>query len=326
MPVFTQGQAIDFIERTFGQGIISNSGLNISVLCPRCKSRKPFGYSKKKLVIKTDDFKCHCWVCGLKSPNIFPVLSKYFSNSKEEFLLTFGQSTLTANTLLSSQEILDEVDQPISLPPNSKLLAIHQKEYRYHTDYLLKRRGLTERELYYWKIMVSDHPDFKNRVIIPSFDSEGDLNYYTARKILDKGRGVKYKNPEVDRKSIIFNEMNIKWNNPLVLVEGPFDLLKVIPNATCLLGSELNENYLLFQRICENKTEVILSLDFDAKTKELKIAKLLSQYNIKVKILKIPEQYEDIGELPLGRFNDLIASAKLYSRIETLKDKISSIV
>ena len=31
MPVFTQGQAIDFIERTFGQGIISNSGLNISV-------------------------------------------------------------------------------------------------------------------------------------------------------------------------------------------------------------------------------------------------------------------------------------------------------
>jgi hypothetical protein len=326
MPVFTQGQAIDFIEKTLGQGISSNSGLNISVLCPRCKSRKPYGYNKKKLVIKTDDFKCHCWVCGLKSSNIFPILAKYFPHSKDEFLSVFGNSTLTRATLLSAQGILDEEDSPVILPPECKILGIHQKEYRYHVDYLVKRRGLTEKEIFFWKILVSDHQEYKNRIIIPSFDSEGDLNYFTARKILDKGRGVKYKNPEVDRSSIIFNEMNIDWTKPLVLVEGPFDLLKVGINATCLLGSELNENYLLFQRICENKTEVILSLDLDAKSKEQKIAKLLFQYNVKVKILEIPEEYDDIGELPLGRFNDLIESAKLYSRLGNLKDKISNIV
>ena len=97
-------------------------------------------------------------------------------------------------------------------------------------------------------------------------------------------------------------------------------------NATCLLGSELTEDYLLFQRICENGTPVILSLDRDAKSKELKAAKLLSKYNVQVKILEIPEEFEDVGEMPSGRFADLLGSAKLYSRIETLKGKISDLV
>lgn len=324
MRVFTQGQAISFIERVFGDGIISNGGMNISVLCPRCKSRKPLGYSKKKLVIKTDDFKCHCWVCGLKAPSIYPILNKFFKHSTDEFLHAFGESVLVAG-LHDSMGILEDEKQ-ITLPPECKVLAFHQKEYRQHTRYLLQDRGLLESDLYRWKVLVSEHPDYRNRVIIPSFDAEGDLNYFTARKIFEKAKGVKYKNPEVDRKSIVFNELNVNWKEPLIIVEGPFDLLKVADNATCLLGSDLTEEYLLFQRICENNTPVILSLDRDAKSKEQKAAKLLSRYNVQVKLLEIPEEYEDIGDLPPGRFHDLIGSAKLYSRIETLKDKINSIV
>lgn len=58
---FTQGQAITFIEKVFGEGRPSNGGKNISVVCPMCKSVKGDTYSKQKLVIRTDNFWVHCW-------------------------------------------------------------------------------------------------------------------------------------------------------------------------------------------------------------------------------------------------------------------------
>ena len=64
-------------------------------------------------------------------------------------------------------------------------------------------------------------PQLRRRVIIPSFDSEGFLNYFTARAIDESTR--KYVNPKVKRTDIIFNELNVDWKKELVIVEGPFD-------------------------------------------------------------------------------------------------------
>lgn len=58
---FTQGQAITFIEKAFGDGKQSNGGKNISVVCPMCKAVKAYRYEKQKLVIRTDNFWVHCW-------------------------------------------------------------------------------------------------------------------------------------------------------------------------------------------------------------------------------------------------------------------------
>ena len=40
----------------------------------------------------------------------------------------------------------------------------------------------------------------------------------------------------------------------MTLVEGPFDMVKCDDNATCLLGSHLPVNSLLFQKLIQNKT------------------------------------------------------------------------
>ena len=50
--------------------------------------------------------------------------------------------------------------------------------------------------------------------------------------------------------------LNIDWNRELSIVEGPLDLLKTNDNATCLLGSALNEDFKLFQKIVDNKTDI----------------------------------------------------------------------
>ena len=91
-------------------------------------------------------------------------------------------------------------------------------------------------------------------LILPSYDKNGELNFYVSRNIdADTANSFKYKNANVSKNKIIFNEINIDWNIPLTLVEGPLDLLKTNDNATCLLGSALNEEMLLFQQIVKNK-------------------------------------------------------------------------
>ena len=68
---------------------------------------------------------------------------------------------------------------------------------------------------------------------------------------------------------IIFNELNIDWSKELTIVEGPLDLIKTNDNATCLLGSSLTEDMLLFQKIVANKTNIKLALDSDIFSKSL---------------------------------------------------------
>jgi DNA primase len=160
---------------------------------------------------------------------------------------------------------------------------------------------------------------------MPSFDMSGELNYYTCRAIY-KTR-PKYINPGVHREDIIFNEMNINWKEPLILVEGPLDLIKCGDrNATCLLGSDLTSDYKLFLLLAKNKTPVTLALDPDAKQKTLRIAEFLSEYDIPVKILDIPEPYQDVGELTKEEFSSILSSAIVYTKDYLLRAKISNIL
>ena len=93
-------------------------------------------------------------------------------------------------------------------------------------------------------------------MILPSFDCNGNLNYYTARSI-DTDIKMKYMNSKVSKTEIIFNEINLNWQKEITLVEGPFDMVKCDDNSTCLLGSHLPVNSLLFQKITQNISKLV---------------------------------------------------------------------
>ena len=184
-------------------------------------------------------------------------------------------------------------------------------------------RGFTQKELWYFKAGAVAKGRYRRRVIIPSFDSDGSLNYFTGRSI-DADAGRKYLNPRVKRSDIIFNELNIDWTKELSIVEGPFDLMKATQNATCLLGSSLSEHHMLFKRIVGNQTPVVLALDPDAVTKTYDVAALLSSFDVSVRILKI-EDFSDVGEMPLGHFSELLHSAQPWDEMDRLRALISTI-
>ena len=115
----------------------------------------------------------------------------------------------------------------------------------------------------------------RERIIIPSYDINGELNYYIARS-WNKWNAAKYMNPEsnVEAKSkqdIIFNEGKINWDSTIYLVEGAFDHI-VTPNSIPLLGKFISD--LLFHTLqMKAKGDVVIVLD--GGKEERKDAKLL---------------------------------------------------
>lgn len=330
--MYTRGQAIEFIEKVFGSGTLSNQGANISVTCPICSQQKGGFYNKRKLAIRTDNFLLHCWSCGYKSRNLIDLIKRFHSGYFTEYLNRFVgvQQIYVINNIQSAKE------PDFKLPNGFHLLALPNTDitlevtYRAAINYVAKRFGFNEKDfdssnLWYWKFGISlEDRAFVNRVIMPSFTANGELNYFTGRSFTDVN--PKYLNPHVQREDIIFNEININWNEPLTIVEGPFDLIKCNSNATCLLGSELTTEYKLFLMIVKHKTPVILALDPDAKDNVLKIAELLSEFDVQVSLLDIPKPYKDVGDLTKTEFNSLLQAVTPFSKDYLLRAKISRIL
>lgn len=327
----TPEQTLLFIERAFGTGRISGNRQDISVVCPICLSKKNETYNKKKLVIRISDNLSHCWVCDYKSKNLLHLLKTYRRELVKEYVTTFLNSEELASYADKEcqESIGDTVTEPLRLPAGFQMFATMSGRSRYVNgllSYLEPRLTDMERDLWYWKLGVCPYStkEFRNRIIFPSFDANGNLNYFTGRHI--KGFEPKYRNPDVNREGIVFNELNIDWSKELTLVEGPFDLVKCNDNATCVLGSVLTPDYLLFQKIVENKTPVLLAFDRDATTKSMHLAHTLSEYGVQVRILTIPEKLgSDVGELTKTVFIELAENAKSYSEELGFRSRLSQI-
>ena len=308
---------VRFIQKVFGTALLDRDGVNVAVGCVNEKCHSYGIASKKKLTLRVDNEFYHCWVCGYRGKG----LARFFKKHRPRY-------QAEASTLFEKRiaEIEEEVLPAVELPEGFTLLGALRRDsdpdIRACRNYLMNR-GFTQKELWYFKAGAVAKGRYRRRVIIPSFDSDGSLNYFTGRSI-DADAGRKYLNPRVKRSDIIFNELNIDWTKELSIVEGPFDLMKATQNATCLLGSSLSEHHMLFKRIVGNQTPVVLALDPDAVTKTYDVAALLSSFDVSVRILKI-EDFSDVGEMPLGHFSELLHSAQPWDEMDRLRALISTI-
>jgi hypothetical protein len=159
----------------------------------------------------------------------------------------------------------------------------------------IKKRNITDEMLERYNIGFCYDGDFANRIIIPSYNEEGYLNYFIARSYLSYTK-LKYKNPEVQKEIIIFNEKLINWNDKIYIVEGAFDSI-FIPNSIPMLGKFMSDH--LFNKLYDNaKGELTIVLDPDAWNDAEKLyhkincGKLMNRVNI----IKL-EGEKDIADL-----------------------------
>ena len=312
-------ERLSLLQKAFGKCVLSRDSTNVAIRCvnPECGSRSDT--SKLKLVIKLNNELYHCWVCGIKGRSVLPLFQKYapahVGRAKDVF----------SKTNLKAVEV-DDTPQEVELPNGFLLLAknLHSKDpdvraiFRY-----LSSRGITEKELWRFKLGTSKSGNCRRRVIFPSLDIEGKINYWVARAI-DEDRKPKYLNSRTAKKLVVFNEADLNFKKQLTIVEGPFDLVRCNDNTTCILGSSLSKSHALFQECARNLTPILLALDADMQQKTQKIASLLYSAGCDVKILPLGS-YSDVGEMTKDQFLAQKELAYVWNPIDSLHQKISAI-
>ena len=210
----------------------------------------------------------------------------------------------------------------MTLPEGSVLLAqaslrdpdvLSVKNYLFH-------RGLTKIDLCRWRIMAVKTGSFRRKAIIPSFDSEGNLNYYVARSI-NTNDTIRYRNSQVSKENIIFNEIDIDWSQKVFLVEGVFDAIKCPENTIPLLGSSLSKRSYLYKKIVSNQTPCVVAIDPDLKEKAFKLADLLSSSGCEVQVSFAPNG-KDWGDLSKEHTKRILSQSECYSRMMRITHKI----
>lgn len=280
----------------------------------------PRDRNKRKLVIRMEDDANHCWTCTWRARSLAPLLKRFASRSDfDRYLDTFMSEDARGFWRDKDDE---EVERPpIALPLDFQLLAIAD-DRNPDTRSLLRysaSRDLTDHDMWYYRLGRSDEIRWSRRLLMPSFDAAGNLNYLVGRAV-DR-QAQRYENDDIDKTGIVFNELNIDWKQRLVLCEGPFDLVKCGENATCLLGNSLNENHLLFDRIISNDTPVALALDTNAIDNALWIAKKLIEYDVDVVIVDLGK-FKDPGEMTKKQFKDALEHAKPYNWLMNFRHRM----
>ena len=259
-----------------------------------CPSEKcSHDHNKFNLFYNTQKNKFQCWKCAYRG-NISDLLKKY-GNDDDYDLISAIVSDVKKNV---SKENLTEKKQELTLPEGFVSLSKpDEKNYHYKNAIkYLESRGLGEKEIKKYKLGFATKGKYRFRIVVPSFNKEGKLNYYDCRSFYPNIQ-PNYLKPDkeiVKKFDIIFNESNVSFYSPIYLVEGVFDMFPVF-NCVPMLGKVIND--VLLEKIIEHRTPVILCLDEDAISDVIKLFEKLNGPGIDVYWCPINDDMAKIYEL-----------------------------
>ena len=300
---------VNLVNTVLGTGKRTARG-NQSYHCPFCNHHKP------KLEVNFTENKkgynpWHCWVCGKKGKTI-KGLFKSLKVSSEKFI----ELSKLVKTGSEVEEVI--VQTHVELPKEFKpiigdLDLTSKKAYNY-----LKKRNITKNDILKYNLGYCDFGRYANMIIIPSYDKDGTLNYFTARSF-EKDPFIKYRNPDCSRDIIPF-ELFINWDSPLILCEGPFDAMAIKRNAIPLLGKNIQSN--LLKKIVQSTVEKIyIALDTDAMKQSLKHCEYLLNQGKEVYLVEL--EGKDPSDLGFSYFTKLIQNTFPLDEYSLMEKKLS---
>ena len=303
---------VSLVNSVLGIGKRTSKG-NHSYNCPFCNHHKP------KLEInftdnKNGDNPWHCWACnkkGRKLRSLFKQIKaspEYFSQLKK-----LVKSGYEVEEIKTEEKILE-------LPKEFKNLIGSKNIISRHASAYLKRRNINEDDILKYNIGYCEYGPYADRIVIPSYNSKGILNYFTSRTFKEDTFQT-YKNPDTSRNIIPF-EMFINWDLPIILCEGPFDAIAIKRNVIPLLGKNIQSN--LMKKLVSSKVKKIyIALDTDAIKQALKFCEELLNEGKEVYLVELPGK--DPSEMGFKEFTKLIQKATPLNQFSLMEKKIMSI-
>lgn len=282
--------------------------------CPYCK------HHKRKFSVNIERGVYKCWICDAKGRNLYRLIRRFGSYKDQEVWKAFSGEKTDINDFynLFKEDEEENFEQILIMPPSFESLC-GNNSFKAPLRYL-KSRGIDEKDILKWKMGYCTEGAYEGRIIIPSFNENGDLNYFIARSFTNHYK--RYLNPPSSR-DIIFNELYIDFDKEVTIVEGIFDAIKS-ENAIPILGSTIRELSKLFRRIVQEDVAVLLALDPDAKYKAHNIKRLFLKYGIEIRELQYDDE-RDIGEMSKEEVKILSQNAPFIEEDDSLISAISNL-
>jgi len=321
-------ELLSFLEGILGKGYVFSKS-EIYFKCPICKSAD----DKKKLAIKLDEnnkskyMRWHCW----RNPkhagkNLFSLLYQMDApkGKKEELENIIGEKRYSyenfENNITSGLLNKSSGTYTLRLPTEFKsFIEINNSiEYKNALNYLVKKRNVSREDIIKNNLGYCDSGQYGGYIIMPSYDKNGELNYFDARSYYDSE--MAYKKPPVT-KNIIFNELYLNWSFPIVIVEGFFDANAVKRNVIPLLGKTIPG--VIKTAIIKNRPPgVYMILDNDAINDSIVAIEYLIKNDIKVYLVEMPDG-KDPAEIGFSKTWELIRKSTRMEFSDLIKYKVN---
>jgi DNA primase len=287
---------LGLLESVLGKGKPDKNKKDHVFHCPICNHKKP------KLVVNVSSGQYNCWTCHPPTKGKTPVsLFKKLGVDKARMveMKSYFKSDRT--------KIEDSETTRIFLPTEFIPMTDNDKSLEYrHAAVYLKNRGINESDIRKYNIGYCKTGRYRNRVIIPSYDRMGQVNYFIARSF-EKDPYQKYDAPSVQKTEIVGMEYFINWSVPVILCEGIFDAIAIKRNVVPLFGKSIPKALMLKLVECQVKT-VYLALDKDALKEALTYSEQLINLGKEVYLIELDGK--DPSDLGFENMTKLLQQAK----------------
>ena len=297
-----------------------------------CAEEKGGPDGKYNLEVSFAIGKYHCWACDGKGSLSY--LIKRYGGSEKLKQYQEEMKSIKESKLYDLSSYMDDIygttdknGKTLNLPKTYTKININELRSKKLKSYLEKRcitQDIIDRYNIGYTQWDGEDYSMRNRIVVPSYDEYGFLNYWVSRDFTGYEKRIKYKNCDADKKEIVFQDNLINYDADIVLVEGALDCL-FYNNAIALLGKHLLKDSELYRKLyTKSNANIIICLDSDTTIEETKrIYSILNVGRLRGKIKYIElDEYKDFGEIyeNLGKKGiiETIKTAKKFDEIDLL--------
>jgi len=296
----------------------------IQVNCPICQEKEGLSHpdGKFNLEINTSKRMFRCWKCDEPkfSGSLARLIRKFGSNADYEIYKSYADIFGSEEYSVEIDEESIKIELPYEMIPFSKYEIGNSQHFEAY-NYLVNERKISKEIILKYRIGFCLSGRYAKRIIIPSYDKNGHINYFVARSYDKSNKKFPYDNPKSNKNLVIFNEGYLNWDSTIFLVEGVFEMFSLPTNAIPLLGKVLSTK--LFLTLKEKKPNIIIILDPDAYSNSIELYYQLYSIYVgceeRVKIVKLPFE-KDLDLIRVKRGNDSVISCLYNARYLNVDD------
>lgn len=303
---------LQFLVQHMGKPDLSRSKY-YHFYCPKCHHHKP-----KLGINRSSPHGFKCFKCNFKGKTLIPLI-RYFGLSKSE-LFEIKLIIPTEGGFVEKKNY-----EPVKLPDEFLYLgdydsfSIQDKMWASRALEYLNERGVSDWEIKRYNIGFCTKGKYKFRIIIPSYDSNGNVNDFVARTWHVGFEIPNYIQPELDASERIPFEYYLDFNQPITICEGFFDAMAIRFNAAPIAGKEIPEA--LDLALIKNNTPIInIALDKDALYRAMDYIIYYDSLGFDVRLVDMPDK--DPAILGFDTMFDLISNARKFTFEDQVKYRL----